>query len=392
MQALADLLTIAPGARRRSPAARSPTSATATTCAARWRWPPACSAWRCASPRPGGYGMRAGDLDRLARRGRRAAAHRPDPPRPWPAPTSSTPTCGRRWARRPRPSARRPAFEGFTVDDALMAAAAADAVFLHCLPGPPGRGGHRRGRSTARSAGLAAGRQPHARRPGPAGVARWTSRERAANRDVGHDAGRRQAGQDPAPAPHRPAARAARRARARPSSSSCWPPRASSPPRPRCRATSRTSAPSRCACPGGETRLRHPRAAQGAGRARGPPAPGARRLGGRGRPRPTSSCCAPRPARPTWSARPSTGPGCAGILGTVAGDDTADRGRRRGRRRRRRSAAQLGRPGRPVTAEPTDRDPSTDPDRARRRGTAAWRSEWCWPTAAASTPRWPCGG
>jgi ornithine carbamoyltransferase len=30
--------------------------------------------------------------------------------------------------------ARRQAFEGFTVDAALMAGAASDAVFLHCLP------------------------------------------------------------------------------------------------------------------------------------------------------------------------------------------------------------------------------------------------------------------
>ena len=31
-------------------------------------------------------------------------------------------------------AARRRAFEGYTVDDAVMSAAAPDAVFMHCLP------------------------------------------------------------------------------------------------------------------------------------------------------------------------------------------------------------------------------------------------------------------
>ena len=43
------------------------------------------------------------------------------------------------------------------------------------------------------------------------------------------------------------------RSPARPSWSSCWPATGSSPPRPRSRATSRSWAPSRCACPGGDT-------------------------------------------------------------------------------------------------------------------------------------------
>ncbi len=40
--------------------------------------------------------------------------------------------------------ARRQAFEGFQVDDALMAAAAPARGFYHCLPALPRRGGRRR--------------------------------------------------------------------------------------------------------------------------------------------------------------------------------------------------------------------------------------------------------
>ena len=69
--------------------------------------------------------------------------------------------------------------------------------------------------------------------------------------------------------------------------------------------------------------LRHPRAAQGPAGARRPPAPRLRRLGRRGgATRATSSSCAPRRARPTSSARRSTGRRCPTVLGTVAGDDT----------------------------------------------------------------------
>ena len=50
------------------------------------------------------------------------------------APTPSTPTCGRRWARRRSTASRLAAFAGYTVDDALMAAAGEQAWFLHCLP------------------------------------------------------------------------------------------------------------------------------------------------------------------------------------------------------------------------------------------------------------------
>ena len=66
--------------------------------------------------------------------GRRAGRARPGRTRPSRAPTPCTPTCGRRWARRPRPRRGGRAFEGFQVDDRVMAAAAPDAVFMHCLP------------------------------------------------------------------------------------------------------------------------------------------------------------------------------------------------------------------------------------------------------------------
>ena len=49
-------------------------------------------------------------------------------------PRPSTPTSGRRWARRPSRPTGRPTFAGFTVDFALMERASPRAIFLHCLP------------------------------------------------------------------------------------------------------------------------------------------------------------------------------------------------------------------------------------------------------------------
>ena len=111
-------------------------------------------------PRPASAAL-GGDVDghRPTRRGGRRA------------PTSSPPTCGPRWARRPRPTARRPAFAGFTVDAALMAAAARRR-HLPALPArPPGRGGHRRGARRSAQPGVArrpptACTPPAARSPG----------------------------------------------------------------------------------------------------------------------------------------------------------------------------------------------------------------------------------
>ena len=50
------------------------------------------------------------------------------------APPSSTPTPGRRWARRPRPRSAATPSPASSVDDALLDAAGPDAVAMHCLP------------------------------------------------------------------------------------------------------------------------------------------------------------------------------------------------------------------------------------------------------------------
>ena len=50
------------------------------------------------------------------------------------APTSSTPTSGPAWARSTRPTTRRGVFAPYQVNEDLLAHAAADAIFLHCLP------------------------------------------------------------------------------------------------------------------------------------------------------------------------------------------------------------------------------------------------------------------
>ena len=166
LQALADLLTIRQrfGDARR--AARSPTSATATTWPGRWPSPPACSGMDVRIAAPPATSSTDADLDRLAALGGRAAAVDRPRPRRSRAPTSSTPTSGRRWARRTRPRPGAAAFEGFTVDDALMAGAAARRR-LPALPArPPGEEVAAEVRRRARAA--ACGRQadePHARRP-----------------------------------------------------------------------------------------------------------------------------------------------------------------------------------------------------------------------------------
>ena len=49
-------------------------------------------------------------------------------------PTPSTPTSGRRWARRPRRRPGRKIFAPYQVNAALFAAAKPDAIFMHCLP------------------------------------------------------------------------------------------------------------------------------------------------------------------------------------------------------------------------------------------------------------------
>ena len=54
--------------------------------------------------------------------------------RPSAARRSSTPTPGRRWARRPRPRSAATRSPAYRVDDALLDAAGPDAVAMHCLP------------------------------------------------------------------------------------------------------------------------------------------------------------------------------------------------------------------------------------------------------------------
>ena len=135
---------------------------------ARWPWPPACSAWRCGSPaRPA----------TPCARGPRPAPHAGVDPllvdHPAEAVAGADVVYTDVWTSmgQEAEAERAPAgLRGLHVDDALMAAAGPKAVFLHCLPA------HRGEEVTAEVArrppepGLAPGRQPHARRPGPA---RW---------------------------------------------------------------------------------------------------------------------------------------------------------------------------------------------------------------------------
>ena len=349
-----------------------------------------------ASPRPPGYELPDADLARLAGRRRRAALSPTSPARPSPAPTSSTPTCGPRWARRPRPTrAARPS-PASPSTTTLMAGAAPDAVFLHCLPA------HRGEEVTAEvldgprsQVWQQAENRMHAAR----GLLAWLhgaadEHRRATGPTDAH--GARPSWARPSASTSSPSSSSSTPCRTRCSWSSCWPPRA-------WRATQATVSRDlddlgaiKVRVPGGETRLRHPRAAQGAAGPRGPPAPGVRRLGRRGRrTRATSSCCAPRPARPTSSARPSTGPACrrssAPSPATTRSSWSSPR-----TSAARPSARRLRRPRRPVTTERSDVARAPDPSRpgapTDTEGSTTWRSEWSWPTAAVSTPRWPSAG
>ena len=230
----------------RSTDGRSPTSATATTCADRWPWPPGCVGMQVRIASPPGYELPERRPRPAAGRGRRAAAVRPGRPRRCRTSTPSTPTCGRRWARRPRPTQRRRAFEGFTVDEQLMGGASADAIFLHCLPAHRGEEVSAAVVDGPRSRIWDQADQPHARRPRPA--------ELDPGGVVSHRLGKPQRqhlvaklieqGTRREPGPARRAAGRAGRA---------WPPR-----RP-CRATSTTSAPSRCASPAARAPTPSPR-------------------------------------------------------------------------------------------------------------------------------------
>lgn len=83
---------------------------------------------------PPGYGPTDADLDRLAAAG---AAQPVVTTKPAEAAQGSDAVHTDVWAsmgQEAEAESRRRAFEGFTVDDAVMAAAAPGAVFMHCLP------------------------------------------------------------------------------------------------------------------------------------------------------------------------------------------------------------------------------------------------------------------
>ena len=213
--------------------------------------------------------------------------------------------------------ARRRAFEGFTVDDAVMDAAAAERHLPALPPRPPRRGGGRLRRRRAAEPG----RSP---RPTTACTPSGACSASCSRRPDGRQARRRRqaAGQAAAPAPHRPAA--GRAGRHQPG-----PPRRAARRRWRGRHAGH-----------GLARPRGPRRHQGPrGRRRDAPtpSPSCRRASG---PRRTTSggCSATGSSR---SATPATSSSCARppgsahvvgsaldrsglpeVLGTVAGDDT----------------------------------------------------------------------
>ena len=173
LQALADLLTLRQRVRRRS------TGRTRRLRRRRQQRGPLAS--RSAAGMVGHGGPRrharrlrarpTADLARIRAAGRRAERHRRPRRGGARAPTSSTPTSGPRWARRPRPAHRREAFAGFTVDEALMAGAGRRRRLPALPAGPPRRGGHRRGARGPATAGSGP-RPPTACTP-PAALLAW---------------------------------------------------------------------------------------------------------------------------------------------------------------------------------------------------------------------------
>ena len=117
------------GARRPRAAAGSPTSATATTSPARWRWSAGWRAWRWRSPRrpasssPDGTGAQLTDDPAIAAAG--ADAVYTDV---WVSMGDDEATA----------AARRAALGPYRLDDALLDRAAPGAFALHCLPAHPG--------------------------------------------------------------------------------------------------------------------------------------------------------------------------------------------------------------------------------------------------------------
>ena len=291
-----------------------------------------------------------------------------DPRRRWRAPTPSTPTCGRRWARRTRPRRRRRGLRRLhrrrRADGRRRARTPSSSTAC-----PPTAA--RRSRPTVIDGPRVAVWQQAANRmhaaAGPAGL--------PAARGDGMHGGRK----PPAPAPHRPAARASTRSPARPSSSSCSRPTASSPPRPPCRATSRSSA------------------RQGAGR---------RRRDGLRHPRAAKERVAPedhlRRVLGEWVVEVAhsgnlvvlrTPPGSAHVVGSAL--DRAGPARRpRHRRRRRHAPRRRDRAGRRCRGRPVRLSALAGPveHTTREEELRPWPSVWCSPTAGGSTPPSPSGG
>ena len=154
---------------------RSPTSATATTSRSRWRRRRRCSAPGCASRR-----LRATSCDPAAVAGiaraarlRRIASRSPTIRSPrCAAPTRSTRTSGRRWARSPRRSSARRSSRRYQVNGELMAHGARRRD-VHALPaGASRRRGHRRGDRFGRVGRLRSVREPAAHAEGAARDAR----------------------------------------------------------------------------------------------------------------------------------------------------------------------------------------------------------------------------
>ena len=124
---------------------------------------------RIASPK--GFELPASVQQSIARCAHVPAAgwsSRPIRPRPCAAPTPSTPTCGRRWARKRKAADRHRIFAPYQVNGALMAQRRVRRA-LHALPaGAPRRRGHRRGDRFAGVGRLRSGREPPAHAEGAA--------------------------------------------------------------------------------------------------------------------------------------------------------------------------------------------------------------------------------
>ena len=83
---------------------------------------------------PEGYEVVAGGRRARPRGRRRGRAHATTRARRPRAPTSSTPTSGRAWARRRSASGGCATSHGFGIDEELVGLANDDAIVLHCLP------------------------------------------------------------------------------------------------------------------------------------------------------------------------------------------------------------------------------------------------------------------